>query len=152
MRSSTGVTPCSAILSTTQSLALQSLHRRINPTTRNIKSQRDSRTMFVRHLGLYMEVQRLSLQTMQEFRICWDGVTPTRDFIISPHSGVDSLFVATGGSFHGFKFLPIIGKYVVQMLSDELDPALQNKWAWEREVPAINGNDLLSLEYKSLMG
>ncbi|KAK3988903.1 FAD dependent oxidoreductase [Cladorrhinum sp. PSN332] len=101
--------------------------------------------------SIYGAAEARFKQTLQEFRICWDGVTPTRDFIVSPHSGVHDLFIATGGSFHGFKFLPIIGKYVVQMLSDELDPALQKKWAWDREVLATNGNDSFSAEYKSLM-
>ena len=65
-------------------------------------------------------------------------MTPTGDFIISTHPACDGLFIATCGSFHGFKFLPIIGNYVVQMLSDELDPALQEIWAWDRDRSYIS--------------
>ncbi|KAK4158900.1 FAD dependent oxidoreductase [Cladorrhinum sp. PSN259] len=102
--------------------------------------------------AIYGPISEICLeQTLGEYRICWDGVTPTRDFIISPHSAVKSLFIATGGSFHGFKFLPIIGKYVVQMLSGELDVALKEKWAWDREMPMVNGNDYFSAEYNSLV-
>ncbi|RAL58929.1 hypothetical protein DID88_009220 [Monilinia fructigena] len=43
------------------------------------------------------------------FRLCWDGITPNQDFIISPHPRCQNLYIATGGSFHGWKFLPIIG-------------------------------------------
>ncbi|KAB5515530.1 FAD dependent oxidoreductase [Coniochaeta sp. 2T2.1] len=82
--------------------------------------------------------EKASLKKMENYRICWDAWTPTGDFIISPHSACDGLFVATCGSFHGFKFLPVIGKYVVQMLSGELDPALQERWAWDRERPTID--------------
>lgn len=72
---------------------------------------------------------------MENYRICWDAVTPTEDFIVSPHSACDGLFVATCGSFHGFKFLPVIGKYVVAMLAGELDPVLRERWGWDRERP-----------------
>lgn len=70
-----------------------------------------------------------------------DALTPSQDFIISPHSACDDLYIATCGSFHGYKFLPVLGKYVVEMLDGLLDPALQKKWAWDREVPATE-NDL----------
>jgi len=43
--------------------------------------------------------------------------------------------VATCGSFHGWKFFPIIGKYVVEMLDGDLDLALREKWAWDRALP-----------------
>ncbi|OIW33080.1 FAD dependent oxidoreductase [Coniochaeta ligniaria NRRL 30616] len=78
---------------------------------------------------------------MENYRICWDAWTPTEDFIISPHSACDGLFVATCGSFHGFKFLPVIGKYVVAMLAGDLDPVLQERWAWDRERPPMDAED-----------
>ncbi|KAL4993032.1 FAD dependent oxidoreductase [Aspergillus recurvatus] len=69
---------------------------------------------------------------MEKFRICWDAFTPTGDFIVSPHSAAKGLYVATCGSFHGFKFFPVIGKYVVQMLEGKLAAHLQQKWSWDR--------------------
>jgi len=62
-----------------------------------------------------------------------DGITPNQDFIISSHTRCQNLYIATGGSFHGWKFLPIIGKYVVQMLDGQLDAELEKRWAWDRE-------------------
>ncbi|KAH7113429.1 hypothetical protein EDB81DRAFT_873546 [Dactylonectria macrodidyma] len=41
---------------------------------------------------------------------------PTHDFVISPHPHCNNLYLATGGSFHGWKFLPAIGGYVVDMI------------------------------------
>jgi glycine/D-amino acid oxidase-like deaminating enzyme len=64
-------------------------------------------------------------------------MTPSRDFIISPHSACEGLYIATCGSFHGFKFLPVLGKYVVQMLCGELDPSLRQRWAWDRDLPSL---------------
>ncbi|KAG8531732.1 uncharacterized protein KY384_003364 [Bacidia gigantensis] len=66
-------------------------------------------------------------------RLCWESVTPSNDFIISAHPRCAGLHVATGGSFHGWKFLPILGKYVLQMLDGTIDPALAKRWAWDRE-------------------
>ncbi|RYN18317.1 hypothetical protein AA0112_g11601 [Alternaria arborescens] len=68
-----------------------------------------------------------------EYRVCWDAVTPTQDFIIAPHPHCQGLYLATGGSFHGWKFMPILGRYVLEMLDGTLDPSLANRWAWDRE-------------------
>jgi sarcosine oxidase / L-pipecolate oxidase len=62
-----------------------------------------------------------------------DGITPNQDFIISDHPRCKNLYIATGGSFHGWKFLPIIGKYVVQMLDGTLEKDLVKRWAWDRD-------------------
>ena len=61
-----------------------------------------------------------------------DAFTTTSDFIISPHSASKGLYIATCGSFHGFKFFPVLGKYITQMLEGELEPELAEKWAWDR--------------------
>jgi sarcosine oxidase/L-pipecolate oxidase len=74
---------------------------------------------------------------LTDFRCCWDMYTPSEDFIISPlglkDSPVGGLYMATGGSFHGFKFLPVIGKYVIDMLEGRLDQKLASKWNWNRD-------------------
>ncbi|KAK7432504.1 hypothetical protein QQZ08_001069 [Neonectria magnoliae] len=77
---------------------------------------------------------------IDQFRLCWEAVTPSQDFIISPHPGSNNLYIATCGSFHGWKFFPVIGKYVVQMLEQTLDKSLQAKWAWDRELPSTDHN------------
>ncbi|ETS78900.1 hypothetical protein PFICI_08753 [Pestalotiopsis fici W106-1] len=72
---------------------------------------------------------------LEQHRICWEALTPSEDFIISKHSAADQLFVATCGSFHGWKFFPILGRYVLQMLNGELPPEWQIRWAWDRQLP-----------------
>ncbi|KAI8268698.1 hypothetical protein K4K58_004399 [Colletotrichum sp. SAR11_239] len=71
---------------------------------------------------------------MTKHRICCS------DFIISPHSGAKGLYVATCGSFHGYKFFPVLGKYVTQMLEGTLEPELEGRWAWDRERPDSSDN------------
>lgn len=53
-----------------------------------------------------------------EERICWYTDTPTGDFLIDWCPGTEGLFVATGGSGHGFKFLPILGGCVVGVFEE----------------------------------
>ncbi|KAF2130701.1 FAD dependent oxidoreductase [Dothidotthia symphoricarpi CBS 119687] len=77
---------------------------------------------------------------MEKHRVCWDAFTTSSDFIISPHAAAKGLYVATCGSFHGYKFFPVLGKYVIQMLEDELTPEHKEKWAWDRERPAPSLN------------
>ncbi|TDZ29850.1 L-pipecolate oxidase [Colletotrichum spinosum] len=72
---------------------------------------------------------------VDEYRICWEAVSPSEDFIVSAHSGSGNLYVATIGSFHGWKFLPVLGKYVVQLLQGVLDEKLAAKWAWDKPLP-----------------
>lgn len=81
-----------------------------------------------------------------------DAFTTSADFIISPHAGAKGLYVATCGNFHGYKFFPVLGKYIVQMLEGELSPELRQKWAWDRERPGSSMNpDYPRFEMKDLL-
>ena len=63
---------------------------------------------------LKRETEELAAKMMPEFlegkkpsawRICWDSYTPTQDWLVCqyPHEKLKNLYVATGGSFHGYK-------------------------------------------------
>lgn len=71
-----------------------------------------------------------------------DATTPTEDFIISAHPVCAGLYIATAGSLHAYKFLPILGKYVLQMLGGNLEPHLAKLWAWDRPVQETGGREL----------
>lgn len=69
-----------------------------------------------------------------EWRLCWDVISPDQNQLITQHPDprLSNLYFATAGSFHSWKFLPIIGKYVVNVLNgksngDEKD----NAWKWK---------------------
>ncbi|KAF6803798.1 fructosyl-amino acid oxidase [Colletotrichum sojae] len=66
-------------------------------------------------------------------RLCWYTDTQTGDFLVSHHPEVKNLFVATGGSGHGFKFLPVLGREIVNVLEGKGDEVFTQKWRW-REV------------------
>ncbi|KAL4810958.1 FAD dependent oxidoreductase [Aspergillus unguis] len=75
-------------------------------------------------------VPELAQREWVETRICWDGDMPDYHFLISPHPKHRNLSLAIGGSAHGFKFLPVVGKYIVQSLEGTLDPEIAQKWRW----------------------
>lgn len=80
-------------------------------------------------------------------RVCWYADTPTGDFLVdfAPQYG-RSLFVATGGSGHAFKFLPVLGEKVVERImrgggaegEKNEGEVGEDLWRW-REV--LNGMD-----------
>jgi sarcosine oxidase/L-pipecolate oxidase len=66
-------------------------------------------------------------------RICWYTDTPNGDFLITKHPEFSGLVLATGGSGHGYKFLPVIGEKIVDCVEDKLAPELAKKWRWREE-------------------
>ena len=71
------------------------------------------------------------------WRLCWDSVTPGQDHLICryPHKKLSNLYLAVGGSFHSYKFLPNIGKYVINVLDNISNGSERDEhWAW-KSVP-----------------
>ncbi|KAF2396124.1 FAD dependent oxidoreductase [Trichodelitschia bisporula] len=70
-------------------------------------------------------------------RLCWYADTPTGDFLVDWHPRYAGLFVATGGSGHGFKFLPVLGRAVVDCMRGE-GGEVGEVWRWREEaVPGV---------------
>jgi sarcosine oxidase / L-pipecolate oxidase len=68
------------------------------------------------------------------WRLCWDVVSPDQNQLITQHpdARLSNLYFATGGSFHSWKFLPIIGKYVVNVLNNQSNgEEKDNAWKWK---------------------
>lgn len=74
--------------------------------------------------------------TKSELTPQWDADTNDDNFLIDflPHTD-NRVLLATGGSYHGFKFFPILGKYIVQALEGKLDAVAKKAWAWRPELP-----------------
>ena len=72
-------------------------------------------------------------------RICHYADTPDGDFLIDYHPNYKrSLFIATGGSGHGFKFLPVIGDKIVDSMQDNTPTAFKHKWVWKDAITHDN--------------
>ena len=67
-------------------------------------------------------------------RLCWDSITPSQHQLITKHPNekLDNLYLAVGGSFHSWKFLPIIGKYIANVLDGKSNGEEKDRnWAWK---------------------
>lgn len=79
-------------------------------------------------LGKY--VPELAYHRLIDSKVCWIGDTLDSNFIIDSVPGSGNMYVATGDSGHGFKFLPIIGNYISDRLEGTLDPEFAKAWQW----------------------
>ncbi|WBW70846.1 L-pipecolate oxidase [Schizosaccharomyces osmophilus] len=76
--------------------------------------------------------KELSQRPFVKTRVCYYTDTADADFVFDFHSKYKNLFVCTGGSGHGFKFFPVLGKYSVGCMLRELNEEHLKKWAWEK--------------------
>jgi sarcosine oxidase / L-pipecolate oxidase len=73
-------------------------------------------------------------------RLCWYTDSVDNSFLIDHVPGTDGLVVASGGSGHGFKFLPVLGEHVVDVI-ERKDTEYTRLFSW-REVPDGKCNGL----------
>ncbi|KAI5918111.1 FAD dependent oxidoreductase-domain-containing protein [Camillea tinctor] len=78
--------------------------------------------------GLRKLVPSLGDRPFFKTRLCWYTDTPTGDWIIDYHPRWEGLFVATGGSGHGFKFLPVLGDKIVDCIVGNPPEEFREKW------------------------
>ncbi|KAJ3544868.1 hypothetical protein NM208_g2815 [Fusarium decemcellulare] len=74
----------------------------------------------------------LAERSFDRTKICWISTTPTADFIIAPHPKLSGVHLATGGSAHAWKFVPILGDCVVDSINGTLEQELVDKWAFHK--------------------
>ncbi|KAI4106304.1 MAG: hypothetical protein LQ339_003041 [Xanthoria mediterranea] len=72
----------------------------------------------------------LSSRLFSFSRLCHYTDTPTGDFLITYHPEYENLFLCTGGSGHGFKFLPVLGREVLKIL-ERRGGEWQRLWGWK---------------------
>ncbi|KAG7796496.1 hypothetical protein KL929_003003 [Ogataea haglerorum] len=70
-------------------------------------------------------------------KTCWIADSSNSDFIIDKVPGHSDVYLASGDSGHGFKFLPIIGSYVLAMLEGRLDATTAERWKWRGEPEGL---------------
>jgi sarcosine oxidase/L-pipecolate oxidase len=70
------------------------------------------------------------------WRICYDAVTPTEDWVLSRHPDekLSNTYIAVGGSFHSYKFMPNAGKYIFNVLNGKSNGEEKDRaWKWKNE-------------------
>ncbi|EMR63261.1 putative fructosyl amine:oxygen oxidoreductase protein [Eutypa lata UCREL1] len=90
------------------------------------KEIEDEMRVFIREM-----IPELADRPFVSTKLCWDGLAPDLNFRICPYPKAKNLYVATIGSNHGFKFLPVIGKYVADMLEGKLGQEWLDLWKWK---------------------
>ncbi|KAI0484988.1 putative sarcosine oxidase [Xylariaceae sp. FL0804] len=77
-------------------------------------------------------------------RMCWYTDTPDNHFVVDRVPGTSGLMVATGGSGHAFKYLPNIGKWVVDVMEGVgLERPAVKAWRWRAPEPEKAVNHLM---------
>lgn len=77
-------------------------------------------------------------------RICWCADTPDRNFLIDTHPDYQNLILGTGGSGHGYVYIPAIGKFIADELEGSLDTVMQKQFRWRPET--AEGRDWRALQ------
>lgn len=85
------------------------------------------------------EIRKLLAKTIPRFKdrpfvvekVCWCADTRDRNWLVDVHPVHTRLLLATGDSGNGFKMLPVMGKYIADLVEGKsLDPILQEAWKW----------------------
>lgn len=77
-------------------------------------------------------------------RVCWYTDSFDNHFVIDHVPNQDGLFVATGGSGHAFKYLPNLGKWVVDILEGvDVDRPAIKAWKWRSVTDEKPVNSLM---------
>ncbi|KAK5175419.1 uncharacterized protein LTR77_000558 [Saxophila tyrrhenica] len=77
---------------------------------------------------------------LERGRLCWYSDSVDNSFLIDYPPETEGLLVANGGSGHGFKFLPVLGEHVVDVL-ERKDTEYTRLFRW-RDVPEGDPNGL----------
>ncbi|KAE8148735.1 FAD dependent oxidoreductase [Aspergillus avenaceus] len=85
------------------------------------------------HLGMKDIFPDLEPRGFERVGLCWYNDTPSGDFILDYHPAHKNMFIATGGSGHAFKFLPVLGKYIVGCFEKQLPKEYLEKWQFPTE-------------------
>ncbi|KAL7277840.1 hypothetical protein ACG7TL_008785 [Trametes sanguinea] len=65
-------------------------------------------------------------------RLCWYTDAPDENWVIGYYPDDPNLFLATSGSGHAYKFLPVLGRLVVDGIEGALPPDVANRFAVNR--------------------
>ncbi|KAF7315136.1 DAO domain-containing protein [Mycena indigotica] len=84
--------------------------------------------------GLHSVYSELAKRPFISTRLCWYNDTVDGDWVIGYHpDSENTVLLATGGSGHAYKFLPVIGRLVADAIEGKLDPPVAEKFSLTRK-------------------
>ena len=123
--------------SVTNTIVTQNGHRITTPPDRDQRIVPERLKQKTRKAIAHQVLPQYTADRDEEYwRLCWDAISPSQDQLITrhPHSRLQNLFFAIGGSFHSYKFLPTIGKYVLNVLNGLSNGEEKDRhWAWKSQ-------------------
>ena len=91
---------------------------------------READTDLRRGLAKLSPVKGLEKRPWKGTRLCWYSDTKDGDWLVDWHPGWKGLFIATGDSGHGYKFLPLVGEKLLDCMLGR-GGELGHKWRWK---------------------
>lgn len=88
------------------------------------------------------------VQYHTQTRLCWYTDTFDNHFVVDFVPEKRGLIVATGGSGHGFKFLPILGGFVVDRIEGVPKDVLR-LWRWRKKEEGIDAYNRIMEGFES---
>lgn len=77
-------------------------------------------------------------------RLCWYTDSFDNHYVVDDLPGQDTVMVATGGSGHAFKYLPNLGKWVVDIMEGVgTERTLVQRWQWRTLNPWVKPFNVL---------
>jgi sarcosine oxidase/L-pipecolate oxidase len=70
--------------------------------------------------------------------MCWVADTSDSNYVIDFVPGRKGAIVATGDSGHGFKMLPLVGRWIQKVIEEQRQS--EERWMWKR--PAAGQEDI----------
>ncbi|KAK8173477.1 FAD dependent oxidoreductase [Phyllosticta citrichinensis] len=97
------------------------------------------RALFVIQSFVATNMPDLRSLPIDSLRLCWYTDSVDNDFVIDHVPRVPRLVVASGGSGHGFKFLPVLGAKVLDVV-ERRDTEYTRAWRWREDAGGERGN------------
>ncbi|GJN94332.1 hypothetical protein Rhopal_007406-T1 [Rhodotorula paludigena] len=88
--------------------------------------------------GLRAVYPELVDKEIKETRLCWYSDRESGDFLFDWHPKYRSLFVAAGGSGHAYKFLPLLGSWILSSLQRSLPAHLAALWSFHGDKSRLD--------------
>ncbi|KAL1850045.1 hypothetical protein Plec18167_008254 [Paecilomyces lecythidis] len=82
--------------------------------------------------GLRQVLPKVADKPWVRRRLCWYTDTPQGNFVVDNHPSIKGLFIAIGGAGHGFKFLPVLGKYITDCFENKASAEMRERWKLEK--------------------
>ena len=91
-----------------------------------IDLDRDERIVSARQISRIHEYVRVRFPKLKEpivaSRVCQSDASPDLHFVLDRHPAFDNVWIAGGGSGHGFKHGPVVGEYMAERVSGRPAP------------------------------